>query len=77
MGLEKNHKDRIYTRKNERWYEFSTKGKLIKSNVNTGRLDKWDVEENFFSTKADSNEFSYHLKSLMITQLKIKNKYSH
>ena len=70
MELEKNHKDRIYTRKNEKWYEFSTQGKLLKSNINTGRLDKWDVEEDFFTSEPDSNEFSYELRDLMITQMK-------
>lgn len=68
MGLETNHKDRIYTRKDEKWYEFSTSGKLLKTNVDTGKLDKWNVAEDFFTSKPDSNEFSYELKDLMITQ---------
>lgn len=72
MGLEKNHKDRIYTRKDGEWNEFTTRGKLLKSNINVVNLDKWDVGDDFFTSKPDSNEFSYHLRDLMITQMKIE-----
>jgi len=55
-----NHKDRIFARKNNVWYEFETNGNLIRPNVPTNEINK-DLLEYI----PDSDEFRYHLKDCM------------
>ena len=61
FGFEKNHKDRIFAKKDNVWYAFLMNGKLLKSNVSTVEIDS-----DFLKYKPDSNEYRYHLKDCMV-----------
>ena len=61
FGFDKNHKDRIFARKNSIWYEFFLSGKISKSNISTK-----DINKDFLNYIPDSNEYSYHLKDCMV-----------
>ncbi len=60
-GFEEVRVGRVLVEKNNIWYEYYKNGLLKKSNVPKDEIDK-----RFLTDRADSTEFSYHLKDCMV-----------